>query len=451
MTQYELRQESTQAAGPSGAMASTHRQAAWANDSRWPRAKEHATRGEVLQAEMLLRSLLAEHPDCTPARLVVADYIVERGDFDGALQWLRAPQADDADGQLGFAIARVQFARGDPAAARAALEAVLQRLPRFLEAWLMLGEVCDVLGDTQAALRARTHLFAEANAQGRWTSPQTTEPQWHNAVRRNIEAYRRDKREHLFAAFAEVRERHGSDSLRRFDRALTGYLREWDATPPDPRQRPKFFWFPDLPPGPYHDPMLQPWAATLRDAWQEIRDEAADLLREDRDFESFLGLKPGQKAPGQIGGAAENAAWDAFFFYNHGKRFDANHERCPRTSALLESIELCRIANEAPEICFSLIRPQSTILPHYGVTNVRLVFHLPLIVPPDCALSAGGVEHHWREGEPMLFDDTYQHEAWNRSNQPRLILLMDCWNPYLTEAEKEASRHVIEAVYALEH
>ena len=188
---------------------------------------------------------------CTPARLAVADYMVEREDFEGALQLLRAPQADDADGKLGLAVAGLQFARGDPAAARATLEAVLLRQPRFLEAWLMLGEVCDVLGDTHAALRARNRLFVEANAQGRWISPETTEPQWRPAVRRNIEAYRRDKRERLFAAFAEVRERHGADSLRRFERALTGYLREWDATPPDARQRPKFFWFPDLPPGPY--------------------------------------------------------------------------------------------------------------------------------------------------------------------------------------------------------
>jgi aspartate beta-hydroxylase len=350
-----------------------------------------------------------------------------------------------------LAVARLQLARGDPAAARAALEAVLLRQQRILEAWLMLGEVCDVLGDAHAALRARNRLFVEANAQGRWTSPETTEPKWQPAVRRNIEAYRRDKRERLFAAFAEVRERHGADSLRRFERALTGYLREWDARPPDARQRPKFFWFPDLPSGPYHDPMLQPWAPTLRDAWQDIRDEAAELLREDRDFVSFLGLKPGQRAPKDIGGAAADPAWDAFFFYNHGVRFDANHERCPRTSALLESIELCRVARQAPEILFSLIRPQSTILPHYGVTNTRLVFHLPLIVPPDCALNVGGVEHRWREGEPILFDDTFEHEAWNRSDQPRLILLMDCWNPHLTEAEKEASRHVIEAIDTIEH
>jgi hypothetical protein len=134
--------------------------------------------------------------------------MVDRGDLDGVLQWLRTPQAEDSDGKLGFAVARLQFARGDPAAARAALEAVLLGQQRFLEAWLMLGEVCDVLGDTHAAVRARSRLFVEANAQGRWISPETTEPQWHHPVRRAIEAYRRDKRERLFAAFAEVRERH---------------------------------------------------------------------------------------------------------------------------------------------------------------------------------------------------------------------------------------------------
>ena len=432
-------------------MDSTNRQVVWAKDSRLARADEHAMRGEVLHAEVLLRSLLAEHPDCTPARLAVASYMVERGDLDGALQWLRTPQADDFDGKLGFATARVECARGDPAAARAALEAVLRRQPRYLEAWLMLGEVCDVLGDTHSALRARHRLIVESNAAGRWLSPETIEPEWRQAVLRASEAYRRDKRERLFAAFAEVRERHGADSLRRFERALTGYLGDWDARPPDARQRPKFFWFPDLPPGPYHDPMLQPWAATLRDAWHDIRDEAAELLREDRDFVSFLGLKPGQKAPKSIGGAAANPAWDAFFFYRHGVRYDANHERCPRTSALLESIELCRVARQAPEICFSVIRPQSSILPHYGVTNTRLVFHLPLVVPPDCALNAGGVEHRWREGEPILFDDTYEHEAWNRSDRPRLILLMDCWNPHLTEVEKEAVRLVVEAIDAIEN
>ncbi|HKO69052.1 MAG TPA: tetratricopeptide repeat protein, partial [Burkholderiaceae bacterium] len=127
-------------------------QVAWARDPRLARAKDHAMRGEVLHAELLLRSLLAEHRDCTPAWLTVADYMVERGDLDGALQWLRTSQADDVDGKLGFAVAQLECAGGDPAAARATLEAVLGHHRHYLEAWLMLGEVCDVLGDTHSAL-----------------------------------------------------------------------------------------------------------------------------------------------------------------------------------------------------------------------------------------------------------------------------------------------------------
>src|SRR5262252_1270911 len=123
------------AANQLDAMNSSNGQATWASDPRLARAEEHAARGEVLHAELLLRGLLAEHRDCTPARLGVANYMVERGDLDGAVQLLRTPHADDSDGKLGFAVAKVELARGDPAAARVALEAVLGRKPRYLEAW----------------------------------------------------------------------------------------------------------------------------------------------------------------------------------------------------------------------------------------------------------------------------------------------------------------------------
>jgi aspartate beta-hydroxylase len=77
--------------------------------------------------------------------------------------------------------------------------------------------------------------------------------------------------------------------------------------------------------------------------------------------------------------------------------------------------------------------------------------HLPLIVPSNCALNlidAG--EHHWREGELVMFDDTFQHEAWNRSDRTRIILLMDCWNPHLSEVEKMAVKQIIETITGLE-
>jgi aspartate beta-hydroxylase len=82
--------------------------------------------------------------------------------------------------------------------------------------------------------------------------------------------------------------------------------------------------------------------------------------------------------------------------------------------------------------------PGTDLLPHRGVTNARLVTHLPLIVPPDCALNVGGALHVWQEGRVVVFDDTYEHSAWNRSDAMRVVLIADIWNPYLTEAERHA-------------
>lgn len=50
-----------------------------------------------------------------------------------------------------------------------------------------------------------------------------------------------------------------------------------------------------------------------------------------------------------------------------------------------------------------------------------------------------------------MFDDTYLHEAWNRSDEDRVVLLMDCWNPHLTEAEREGFTRIVEIVDAIEN
>jgi aspartate beta-hydroxylase len=76
--------------------------------------------------------------------------------------------------------------------------------------------------------------------------------------------------------------------------------------------------------------------------------------------------------------------------------------------------------------------------------------HLPLVVPPDCALNIVDVgEHHWEEGQLVMFDDTFAHEAWNRSDETRIVLLMDCWNPHLTQVEKSAVKQLIETISGL--
>ena len=58
--------------------------------------------------------------------------------------------------------------------------------------------------------------------------------------------------------------------------------------------------------------------------------------------------------------------------------------------------------------------------------------------------------HHWREGELVMFDDTFLHESWNRSGSVRIIVLMDCWNPDLTRVERDAVTQIAQAIGALD-
>jgi aspartate beta-hydroxylase len=83
------------------------------------------------------------------------------------------------------------------------------------------------------------------------------------------------------------------------------------------------------------------------------------------------------------------------------------------------------------------------------VTNTRLVGHLPLIIPEDCALVVGGEQHVWQEGRVVVFDDTYEHEAWNRSTSLRVVLIFDIWNPYLTDVERLAVAELMSRMSAL--
>jgi aspartate beta-hydroxylase len=107
---------------------------------------------------------------------------------------------------------------------------------------------------------------------------------------------------------------------------------------------------------------------------------------------------------------------------------------------------LVRVRDHAPETLYSVLRPGTHILPHRGVTNTRLVTHLPLIVPPDCALRVGGETHVWQEGRCVTFDDTFEHEAWNHSERDRVVLIVDSWNPDLSEAERAAVADLVAAI-----
>jgi aspartate beta-hydroxylase len=413
------------------------------------RARELELGGQSIKAEALYVSVLARWPANIEASTRLAHFALERGSPERAAQLLeKALKSNPTNEQVGVDFAVALTRSGRLKNAIEVLQETVAAAPDSCLAWLLLGELKEDAGDAKGALKAFFQAVTRAQRDGVWKDEASTPIALLSAVKRAIERVRLGRRELFFGAFESLRHDRGTRDLERVDRALTGYLRDWDATPTDPMQRPKFFFFPGLPNGPFHDPNLQPWATTLRKAFPQIRDDAVRVLEEDRQLPNFI--PHSLRVEDYVSGHSESPSWEAFFFFRHGKRFEQNHMRCPATSKALQDIELCQISGQAPEILFSVLRPGSHINSHHGVTNVRLVVHLPLIVPSDCALNlVDRGEHRWKEGELVMFDDTYLHEAWNRSTSTRVVLLMDCWNPHLTEVEKFAVKEIIETMSAL--
>jgi aspartyl/asparaginyl beta-hydroxylase (cupin superfamily) len=85
---------------------------------------------------------------------------------------------------------------------------------------------------------------------------------------------------------------------------------------------------------------------------------------------------------------------------------------------------------------FSALDARTHIPPHTGSTNVRLLTHLPLVLPGPARFRVGNEERAWKMGEAWVFDDTIDHEAWNDADDLRVILIIDIWNPFLEPEER---------------
>jgi aspartate beta-hydroxylase len=421
------------------------------DDHRWARAVEADAAGQNIAAELLYVALFAEYPAEPTLVRRMARLANLRGDAERAVALLSSLPTDPSDdGNVALELAQSLAAAGRSTEAERTLETLVAASPDHAVGWLVLGRLRELRGDSPGTLKAWYQAVVRSQRQGRWRDSGSTPAQWHDLVVRAIERVRVGRRDLFLGAYDDLRLQHGASELRRVDRALAAWMHEWDATPADPRQRPRFFYFPGLPDGPYHDPLLQPWASQLTEAFADIRDEALQVTADNRVLPNFIDPRPGGRADEYVDGDGPNPSWKAFFFYRHGERLDHNHARCPVTSRVLESIELCRIHEEAPEILFSVLAPGSHIKPHHGVSNVRLVMHLPLVVPTGCALRlVDNGDHVWNEGRLVMFDDTFLHEAWNNSDRTRLVLLMDCWNPHLSAIEKLALKQLIETISGL--
>jgi aspartyl/asparaginyl beta-hydroxylase (cupin superfamily) len=190
--------------------------------------------------------------------------------------------------------------------------------------------------------------------------------------------------------------------------------------------------YPALPARPFHDSNRFEWVAELEANWQVVRDEARAVL--EQSVGSF-----------ELYPASKNQRWLSFPFYRGGVPNEENCARCPETVRLIEALIPGGTVREA---MFATLEPGAYLPAHVDSSTPMLTFHLGLIVPDGCGIRVGNAELRWTEGKCLILDTTFEHEAWNYGDSPRVVLLTDFWPPELTETEQSFFRRVFRAQMA---
>lgn len=405
--------------------------------------------GDMAAAARAFRELLAQQPGHHTALQFLGFEASQRQDLAAAVDYYRratevAP--DDAEGWYNLAMAH--YTRRDLPAALAAFEDTLARDPAVLLAQLYRGAVLEQMErhDESAKAYLRAVRFAEANR-----DPRTMERELKQFLNHALGVVRRYIDAEIGRSLAELVAAHGADAVARLSKGGRMFSGTLPLEFAHPKWRPGLFYVPDLPVRMFYEREDFPWTGRVEAATDMVRGELLNLMNEGSGFAPYVNHPDGSHGAQVFKEINRSSNWTSFHFYRHGERIDANCARCPGTAALLDSLDLQRVPGYGPEAMFSVLRPHSRIPAHYGAVNGRLVVHLPLIVPPDCgALSVVGEARGWQEGRLMMFDDSFEHEAWNHSDQTRVVLIFDTWNPHLTEIERQAFVRVLGTAQQIE-
>lgn len=341
-----------------------------------------------------------------------------------------ADAADPGQPPLLMNLATARRGKDDRAGEKAALEAVLAIDQRHLMAQLRLAEWHEADGNLPVAAEHWRHVLALAPMVENMAPALAARIAEGRAL---VEVQNADFAARLEAGLADVRAAAPPDASRRFDACMDAmlgrrriYVNECSG-----------LHYPFLPADEFFDRSHFPWMAEAEAATPAIRAE----------FEALLAGDPAVIRPyvRQEKGTPENRwtaldnrlDWGACFLWEYGEPNPPVLERCPETARMLERLPRNHIPGRAPTAFFSLLRPHTRIPPHTGVTNTRAIIHLPLIVPKGCGFRVGGETRAWQEGVAFAFDDTIEHEAWNDSDDLRVVLIFDVWNPHLSAAEQQ--------------
>jgi aspartate beta-hydroxylase len=415
------------------------------NIEAWAQAATAAVnRGQWHEAERLWRQVLAADPRHPQALFSIGVHAYRRGALDEAVHALRAASTA-APGtpvillSLGVALRD----HGDAAGELDALNAALAADPYFLPALLAKGSCLERTGRSRAAAETYRNALQAAPPKPRW--PDALRAQLQHALevtqryQAGLAAYLREHAEAAISGLSRSEAERWREAISIASGQSKPYVHECNR-----------LHVPRLPAIPFFDRDMFPWVDALEAETETIREELSALLSQpDAGFKPYVAYAPGTPV-NQWDELNHSQRWSSYFLWRNGEPVEEAQARCPRTVAALSTVEMADIPGLCPNAMFSALAPHTHIPPHTGETNARLVVHLPLIVPAHCRYRVGFEQREWKVGEVLIFDDSIEHEARNDSDELRVVLIFDVWNPLLSEGEREMVRTLTRAKHAFD-
>jgi aspartate beta-hydroxylase len=399
-------------------------------------AAQASAGGRVQEADQLVRQAEAEAPQHPLVLNETARRLLLRGDVAGARALLvSAVEKDSSHASIWLNLAAALRGLKLPEEEMSAIDKVLALEPRNWRAMLQKASLQELQGKKRDA--AMTYRYVLQSVPAGALPPQSLRPVFQHAVQ-FVAANDKELEEFVESRLKGLRDLHKDQPLQRFERSLEILLRK----KPIYRPQPSFMYFPRLPAIEFYDRNDFPWLDSIEAATDDIRAELMNVLKEDP-----AGVIPYVDIPSgapldQWRELNRSRRWGVYYLWREGVALPDHIARFPRTVEALQAWPRCDVPCSGPTAVFSILDAKTRIPPHTGVSNTRLIVHLPLIVPPGCSFRVGGEHREWLPGKAFVFDDTFEHEAVNDSDVPRAVLILDIWSPHLSAAERDMVRQV---------
>lgn len=365
----------------------------------------------------------------------LADFALQSGDFATAADHLEIMCTNlPGDPQLFSQLGQALYRQGKLEQATTAYTDYWRINPRSGMIYLALGCLYVELGSIDKA----TQVFSLGEAVdpkllAHWKNPEANP----ELARMSKTAWDTLCRHHTELHINTVESEGEPDELARIRDAVWPLADTRTINYGHPLHRPQVFSI-NYPQSPaFFDSGLFPWRDELEDSYQDIREEilaGMDVSAHGRPY-----LKDSHRLEGaQWKPLVNKMSWASIHLYSGGVANDAVIDKFPITLDALARLPIATTNGKPSEVFISVLAPHTRIPEHFGVSSAILTAHLPIDVPPGCGLKVHEETRVPEPGKLMVFDDTWEHSAWNDSDQPRVVLIFELWHPELSELEQEA-------------